>query len=694
MISPALDDSRSTYALAWSPRVCLALWITGLVVVAFLCASWLDQQLERFADVFPQSWAFLLVLLAGLAIPLPILYRTARSRGLWVYEPALILGLLVSIPLFYAPVATLTVGWMLVACYGTGRFCRERIGCSVASPVADIVFSSAIGLQLLVVALIVTGLAGGYTTWVFVLLIAIPTVIFHRQCAGLWAATGEIHKRWREQEAADSSSLVASLVFGFSLCLVACGLVVVLTPSTWPDPVQLHLPLARFYAESGALQAMPSVSYGYHPQAFEILMAMAYSMAGQSAAQMVHPMLFGLALLAVYGIGRELGIGRMGAMVGTAFAAAIPGLHWTGINIKNDLGLALFLLAAFWTFTRWLSTRNFRWIYLGVYFTGTAWLFKHPAALGIPALAVLFIYAAWQQQRRLKAFVACFVLFVCCSSFWLARAYLEHGDPFYPTNPTTPFPQNKWRSNKTAWEKASDRSTRLWALHYHYRGYYQASEDASLGLVLIITLPLWLLVRRRGAKSLTVALVVYLAAYYLFWVSWPASVRFFYGPLALLTMLSTSRLEYWYRIGGRLARVTLFGAASLALFFSMTVILVNEINITQLELLAGRINREEYLRRVSYGYETLEALERESDETDTVIAVALFSRAYAPYPQNYYFRELSDQCLPQDLLARVQPSFIIAPARPEYDLQVEAAVPEAVEIHSTELFRLYRVGRE
>jgi hypothetical protein len=159
-------------------------------------------------------------------------------------------------------------------------------------------------------------------------------------------------------------------------------------------------------------------------------------------------------------------------------------------------------------------------------------------------------------------------------------------------------------------------------------------------------------------------------------------------------MLAASRLEFWYRVGGRAARATLFCAAGAALFFSMTVIVVNEINAAQLELLAGRINREEYLRRVSYGYETLEALARESAETDTVIAVALFSTAYAPYPQNYYYRELSDVSLPRGLVENVRPNFIIAPARPEYELQVKEAVPGAVVIHSTEQFRLYRVGRD
>jgi hypothetical protein len=224
------------------------LWLGWLAVALTISAPAIQAQLDRFATNFPSAGSVLLLLLAGLAVPVPILYRIIRRRGLWVYEPLIMLGLVLVLPLFYAPAGTLAVLWMLMVAYAIGRFCRERFGCPVESPVADLVFSSSLGFLLLVLVLILLGLAGGYSKWAFASVLAVPTVLFRKECAGLLTTAREIQRRWRGQGEDEAGSLLASLGFVISLCLVACAFLVVLTPSILPDPLKHHLSLIRSFA--------------------------------------------------------------------------------------------------------------------------------------------------------------------------------------------------------------------------------------------------------------------------------------------------------------------------------------------------------------------------------------------------------------------------------------------------------------
>ena len=64
----------------------------------------------------------------------------------------------------------------------------------------------------------------------------------------------------------------------------------------------MHLPAARHYAMTGGLEPLPGQPYSFYPQGAETVMAAAYSLGGQPAVQLVHPLFFALALGAVFAL--------------------------------------------------------------------------------------------------------------------------------------------------------------------------------------------------------------------------------------------------------------------------------------------------------------------------------------------------------------------------------------------------------
>ena len=71
------------------------------------------------------------------------------------------------------------------------------------------------------------------------------------------------------------------------------------------DAMKMHLPLAQYYLQSHALEPKPDLIYSYFPQATESMLALAWALGGQAAAQFIAPMFFLLALLALWILARD-----------------------------------------------------------------------------------------------------------------------------------------------------------------------------------------------------------------------------------------------------------------------------------------------------------------------------------------------------------------------------------------------------
>src|SRR5690606_29917693 len=121
-------------------------------------------------------------------------------------------------------------------------------------------------------------------------------------------------------------------------------------PAIAYDAVSHHLPAARHYLEGGKLEPLPMVegvfaaartfsgghalAYSYYPQSFEELMAFAWALGGQPAAQLVSPLTCLLSALLTLAIARLCGLSRLAAAVGLGAGLTLPFAHWVGAISK------------------------------------------------------------------------------------------------------------------------------------------------------------------------------------------------------------------------------------------------------------------------------------------------------------------------------------------------------------------------
>jgi len=516
--------------------------------------------------------------------------------------------------------------------------------------------------------LTILGVAGGFHVWAFLGLLVLPCLVFHRQVYGLVRTLRAIGAGWSSNT--DFRQPLPALFVVIGGVLLVCTLMVVLAPSITFDPLKFHLPLAQHYAAGGHLTPLESEWYGYNPQGFEILLALAWSLAGQAGAQMIAPIFFFLTIVALYAIGRECGLSAGAAFAACIFTVSLPFVHWTGTVPKNDLGVAFFHLAGLFTFLRWRATGNFRWIHLGVFFAAISMNFKHPAALGVLALGVLYGYAAWRQPHRIRALASCAAVFLLFGSFWLARAYWLTGDPFFPNNVVYPIRY----SDRATMTRLQGRILRFlfWPWNMQFAGNYtfQSFTRNPTGVYFLLFLPVWVFIRRRRS-AVSRACGVFIAVYLLVCAVNLPILRFAIAPLALVVMFTAARLESWYHTGKRFERWSIHLTAAFSLMFAVCVIFILEVNAPQLQLFAKKIDRNQYLREALLTYPSLEDLRGRVAEKDPVLGIGNCSRLYAPNPGRFYcipaFSTPLGRQIIRQTVSRMNFRYVILPVRPYFD---------------------------
>ena len=235
----------------WSNRITLLAWLAWLIAAAWLCVPPLLWHFDYARNSHPQLYWPLIAALVACSFVIPAAYQFIRRKRIWRWELLLLSGFCAAGLLFYQPLATLVIIWIVVAAYALGRFCRERLALEISSPAADIALSAGIGLGALTCALFVIGLLGGYRGWVFIVLLAGPSILFRRQAGKLWPALRQAQATWSGAD--ELRSPLISIVVVVTAILLACGMMVVLAPNITFDPLRFHLPLAQHYATAGAL---------------------------------------------------------------------------------------------------------------------------------------------------------------------------------------------------------------------------------------------------------------------------------------------------------------------------------------------------------------------------------------------------------------------------------------------------------
>ena len=667
-------------------------WLLWLAGCAWLTADPFRAQLDRFADGGPAFFRLILVALA--AAPLALwLYHVTRNRGLWRHEPALISAALLVVFGVHQPGALLV--WLAVAttAYGVGRLTRERLGLDDVTGPEDLVLSTTIGLGLLSCLLYALGLLGWLHPATLAAVLIAAAVAFQRSIRALPATLAGLARAWAATPGLRSGLPTIAVAFGVVQTLLC--VMVTIAPAVTHDPLALHLAPARWYSEQGALDPMPYLDYSYYPQGFEALLAMVYSLAGQPAAQMAAPLFFGLTLLLLFAVARRCGFDRSSAAVGVAFAAAIPYLHWTGSNAKNDLAVALFQLGALYCGLRARhAPASPHWLRLGAFLLGMSFAVKHVALFGALPIGLLYVWIWWKRRLGPSVAAGAAVIFLAVSLLWPARTLVLTGNPVYPMT------LSRAVEVSPAPFKRVNLANLAWVAHFRGREMIEVRTDHPLGVALVLLAPLWLLLRRVSRtedRTTERACLFYVGAACLYWGStWPM-LRYGLPPVALLVTLTAARVPSWT---GPARSWLALPATAYALLFGVLCTAVIEVHRPHAELLIGRINREQFLARSLETWPSMERLRAYAEPGDFVLAYNNCSRLYAPDVGRFHCVMASDADDGAASLRRTLPRnpyrFLLLPSGDHgremlHRLELEGPPPEP--IHADERYTLYRLGK-
>lgn len=606
-------------------------WFAWLAAFFALTAKPFLWHVEYFKSPGPQYYALFVAALPVFAVAL-LVHARLRRNGLWRFEPILIAGVLAAAFLACEPLATLVTGSMLAACYATGRRLLRSLTLEIEDPAGEIAVSAGIGFGLFSYVLFWLGAAGLYYQGVFALLIAVPCVVFHGEIPALGRACHGLWKSWSGD--AELCRPLAGVLVVFGALFAVMTAMVALAPSIVFDALKMHLTLAVTFARQHSIAPLPFLDYSYFPQGFEVLMAAAYSLAGQPGAQMISPVFFVLALLLIVSIARRAGADRLGTLAGLAAAVSMPFLHWSGGVVKNDMVLALYQLAALDAYLRWRASHGFRWIWVGAFFLATSFGVKHVALLGGVAIGLLFLHAVWCERRRWLGLATLALIFAAFGLCWHARAFWLTGNPVYPERLAHGVSLAPLDGPRTTVQRIARQISRPWRLLYNGKVFFESPLEYPMGAALLLSLPAWLLVRRRESSPVERACLLFVAISLAYWSYHIPVLRYAAAPLALLAALTASRLSAMGALHGRWCQASVTVALAYALLFGACGALIVEVNAPQFRYFARRLDKSGYLEEALRTYRAIEFVRGAAQPGERVFGVGNCSYAYASEPAN------------------------------------------------------------
>jgi Dolichyl-phosphate-mannose-protein mannosyltransferase len=605
-------------------------WGAWLAVVAVLVAEPFRWEVEYFRVHGSRAYFLAILALLLLMIPVCILYLRLRRGGLYHYELPVIAGGALLLAAVEQPRALGVALLMFLACLAAGLALVHLFGVAFTNDVATVGMGFALGTAALIPVLFILGMLHAYYWPVFLLLLVAPLVFGWRYALEGMRAIGRLGR------SASHTKVLAHPLCGIGVIFLAigvlCGTMAALTPTLVMDALKMHLPSTQAYVALHAFQPVPELRYSYFPQGFEVLLATAYALGAQPAAQLVTPAFFLAFLLVLFEVAKLCGFDSAGILCGVAALLVTPFILWDGSQVKNDVELCLFQVAALYCCLCWRESGRRSWLLLGGLLLGASFGIKHTAAFGAVPLTLLFIAPLYRKPRGLRMGALFFLFVLAFGFYWHVRTYLLTGDPLYPRRVEEAIAP---RQNVSRAVRLGKRLAGPWLVQLNdTRLGFESPLRSPMGILLLTFAPLALLMARKQNKS-RAACWFYITVYLLLWGSRMTTLRYALAPIALLIVMVAAKVKEAYdqdwAVSPGLVRFSVAGAFGVTLAFGLLGTILVELVPGQLSLLAGRISPADYLKSNLPIYAPLDRI-RHLDSHAAVFILKGCPRAYAPDP--------------------------------------------------------------
>jgi len=624
---------RLQLVVRWPWVLSASPWLLWSVVVGagtFAAFKWHVEYFRSPGDLFYRAVVVLLPLTGVLSWAYSRL-RTGRVRRL---EPWLLAAPVLVPSIIYQPLGLATALLLTASAVAIGGTLLRVFGASDLGVGERAVYPLGAGLGALIFILFVLGLCGLYRWEVFAAALLMPPVVLRGSLLAWLRTVRNAARSWAADSSLSSTHVGISIFFSYAFTAVATLLI--LAPSVAHDALLFHLPAARHFVAAQALEPLPFQDYSLNPQGFEVILAAVYSLGGQAAAQFISPVFLGLVAGALCLVGRQVGVGRSACVLGTGVLLGTPFLLWTGGAVKNDLAVAAFQLIALSCALGEQDERSRGRLRLGVFMLSCSVAIKYTAFFGAPWIGLFLLFRLRGRSRKIRELAIWFLLFASAGPCWQARAYFLTGNPLYPA-------QFSRMVGHVAPELGSgpdwDGPTALeipWFVHFNGHRAFESPTDNPVGFWLLMTAPLWLVVRRTAFSRDIATLWAICLCYYLLWASVYPFLRYASTVVALVLLFACERFDSLYTAARAPLRRVLSGMQTANFLLCLCAALIMSVNGPQLEYFAGRISEDEYLSRLVPAYPALQFLKESADPDARVLAGRVAGVAYASNPGGFH----------------------------------------------------------
>jgi hypothetical protein len=197
-------------------------------------------------------------------------------------------------------------------------------------------------------------------------------------------------------------------------------------PLEW-DELAYHLPYARDYANAGGLVVSENLRFPLHSHHYQLLYAAALMFAHEPATHLLHALAGGMVAAGMFAFARYH-FGQAAAILAVIMFLSFGGNLFDAAYA--DLGVAMFVFYAFYSFTLWQRSGANGFLLLAAFLLAMAAGTKYQALAQLPAFALVLLVAA--RRAWLRPAVQAGLLFLLFGCWWYLRNWLISGDPVHP----------------------------------------------------------------------------------------------------------------------------------------------------------------------------------------------------------------------------------------------------------------------
>lgn len=314
--------------------------------------------------------------------------------------------------------------WLAV--YAVGRGVQRLVlGRSAGPPEITVAFG-VVAFVALAFLMCAVRLAYVWVARAFVISAAVAGVAILRGEFG--RAPGRLRK-WLGDLELSTAALVAGVA-----ALAAPVALTAAHPPTYVDALVYHLAVPKAYAAAHGFTYLAYNAYASMPLGGSLFYLWPYLWDGLIAANACHLVATLLAVSLTYRLARRW-LSQFYAALAGAFVILTPVVFISMGGAQNDHFLVLFVVAALYEYFKIEGTerraRARRGVSAGL-FLGAALAVKYSAVAAAAAFAVIFFYDISRKRVRLRDGVIILTVAVAVLIPWLAKAYVEQGNPIFP----------------------------------------------------------------------------------------------------------------------------------------------------------------------------------------------------------------------------------------------------------------------